>query len=88
VQRLFARKDLSRDLPAMRAVGYRQLLGYFSREISQEEAVRQGIVATRHLARRQLIWLRAAPAYEWFNSLELSSVGRIKERVAKCLQAQ
>ncbi len=85
---LFARKDLSPDLPALRAVGYRQLFGYFSGIYSQEEAVRQAIVATRHLARRQLIWLRASPAFEWFDSLELSANARIKERVANCLQVR
>jgi tRNA dimethylallyltransferase len=87
VQRLFARKDLSRDLPALRAVGYRQLLNHFYGEISRDEAVRQGIIATRHLARRQLIWLRASQAYEWFDSLELSGAARIKRRIAACLNA-
>lgn len=87
VHRLFARKDLSRDLPALRAVGYRQLLGFFHGETSQEEAVRLGIIATRQLARRQLIWLRAGKNYQWFDSLELSAAARIKECVVKCLHA-
>lgn len=88
VQRLFARKDLSRDLPALRAVGYRQLLEFFAGDFSLDEAVRRGIIATRHLARRQLIWLRASNTYEWFDSLELSAVARIKDRIANCLQAR
>ncbi len=87
VQRLAARKDLSCDLPAMRAVGYRQLLEFVAGRHSEEEAIRQGIVATRHLARRQLIWLRASTAYEWFDSLELSALARIKGRIADCLRA-
>jgi tRNA dimethylallyltransferase len=88
VQRLFARKDLSRDLPAMRAVGYRQLLAFLHGEISRDEAVEQGIAATRQLARRQLIWLRAGKNYQWFDCLELSAAGRIKECVVKCLHAE
>ena len=87
VQRLFARKDLSRDLPALRAVGYRQLLAFLHGEISRDEAVVQGIAATRQLARRQLIWLRAGKNYQWFDSLELSAAARIKECVVKCLHA-
>jgi tRNA dimethylallyltransferase len=87
VRRLAVRKDLSRDLPALRAVGYRQLLGYFAEEYSLEEAVRRGIVATRHLARRQLIWLRAGVEFEWFDSLELAATARIKGRISACLQA-
>jgi tRNA dimethylallyltransferase len=87
VRRLFARKDLSRDLPALRAVGYRQLLAFLHGEVSQDEAVEQGIAATRQLARRQLIWLRAGKNYQWFDSLELSATARIKECVVKCLHA-
>lgn len=88
VERLFARKDLSRDLPALRAVGYRQLLDFFAGECTREEAVRQGVVATRHLARRQLIWLRAEREYEWFDSLELRALSRIKARIADVMHAK
>jgi len=88
VQSLFARKDLSRDLPALRAVGYRQLYEYCSGETALDEAIRRGIVATRHLARRQLIWLRAGSGFEWFDALELSAFGRIKARIAECMRAR
>ena len=86
VNRLFARKELAADLPALRAVGYRQLLDYYRGECSLEEAVRRGIVATRHLARRQLMWLRAGTAFEWFDALELKENARIKRRIATALQ--
>jgi tRNA dimethylallyltransferase len=88
VKQLFARKDLSPNLPALRAVGYRQLYGFLAGEYTLEEAVRRGIVATRHLARRQLMWLRAGRALEWFDALELSAVARIKERIAERLRAE
>lgn len=88
VRRLFERKDLSHDLPALRAVGYRQLFEHLSGQVSLEEAVRRGIIATRHLARRQLVWLRAGHAFEWFDSLELSARDRIKCRIADGLRAK
>jgi tRNA dimethylallyltransferase len=87
VRRLFERKELSRDLPALRAVGYRQLLAYFDGACELEEAVRRGIVATRHLARRQLIWLRAGHSFEWFDALELAARDRIKDRIASSMRA-
>lgn len=59
VKALFERGDLHRDLPAIRAVGYRQMWEYLSGEQDLETAVEKGIAATRQLAKRQLTWLRS-----------------------------
>jgi tRNA dimethylallyltransferase len=59
VATLRARGDLTPDLPAIRAVGYRQLWAYFDGEFPLDEAVRRGISATRQLAKRQLTWIRS-----------------------------
>jgi len=67
VSALFNRGDLNADLPSMRAVGYRQLWAHLAGQTSLEEAIAQGIVATRHLARRQLIWMRAEPDLNWID---------------------
>ncbi len=58
---LYARTDLSQDLPAMRAVGYRQIMPYLAGDDSFEVMRYKGIVATRQLAKRQLTWLRNSP---------------------------
>lgn len=58
VRRLYQRGDLHADLPAMRAVGYRQLWQHFTGEVDLDEAVRRATVATRRLAKRQMTWLR------------------------------
>jgi tRNA dimethylallyltransferase len=58
VRALHARGDLSPALPAMRAVGYRQLLEWLNDECGYDEAVRRAVVATRRYAKRQLTWLR------------------------------
>ncbi|MCF7822063.1 MAG: tRNA (adenosine(37)-N6)-dimethylallyltransferase MiaA [Mariprofundaceae bacterium] len=44
--------------PAMRAVGYRQLLPHLDGECSLDEAVRDGVTATRRYAKRQQTWFR------------------------------
>jgi tRNA dimethylallyltransferase len=68
VKALFNRSDLHADLPAMRAVGYRQLWAHLAGSSSLDEAIAQGILATRHLARRQLIWMRAEPELQWIDA--------------------
>jgi len=44
--------------PALRAVGYRQLLAYLNDECSRDDAVRDAITATRKYAKRQVTWFR------------------------------
>lgn len=59
VAALRARGDLHLDLPAMRAVGYRQLWQHLDGDYDRNAAVQRGIAATRQLAKRQLTWLRS-----------------------------
>lgn len=61
VKKLRDRGDLHEDLPAIRAVGYRQVWQYLDGRISYDEMVEAGIAATRQLAKRQLTWLRRWP---------------------------
>jgi tRNA dimethylallyltransferase len=70
VRRLHDRGDLTPDKPAVRAVGYRQLWQHLDGAATLEEAVRNAIVATRRLAKRQMTWLRALPEARWLNSSE------------------
>lgn len=65
-QILFNRGDLHPDLPAIRAVGYRQVWSYLKNECTFEEMREKAIAATRQLAKRQLTWLRHWPeCIEW-----------------------
>lgn len=84
VQRLFERGDLHAELPAMRAVGYRQLWQYLAGECSLAEAIQQGLLATRHLARRQLIWMRAEPALQWVDSTHDAALAQVKSHIKQC----
>ena len=61
VQALMSRGDITRDMPSMRAVGYRQAWSHLSEEIDKQTFVEQGMAATRQLAKRQMTWLRKWP---------------------------
>ena len=61
VEGLFRRGDLHPDLPALRAVGYRQVWQYLAGECDRDSMTERGIAATRQLAKRQLTWLRGWP---------------------------
>ena len=58
---------LHAELPAMRAVGYRQAWQHLDGAIDHASFVEQGIAATRHLAKRQLTWLRGEHDALWFD---------------------
>jgi len=61
VEALVDRGDLHRDMPSMRAVGYRQAVAHLRGECDHAEFVEKGLAATRQLAKRQLTWLRKWP---------------------------
>lgn len=65
VQQLYRRGDLHVDLPAIRAVGYRQVWEYLAGNLSKAEMLERGIAATRQLAKRQYTWLRGWPGLNW-----------------------
>lgn len=58
VQNLRENPNLTKETTAIRSVGYRQAWEYLDGDISYDEFVEKGIVATRQLAKRQLTWIR------------------------------
>jgi tRNA dimethylallyltransferase len=83
VERLRARGDLNSDLPAMRAVGYRQLWAHLDGGCTWEEARTKAIVATRQYAKRQLTWLRGDARIEAWPALAADLADRCVERLSK-----
>ena len=65
VRALMARGDCHGDLPAIRAVGYRQVWAYLQGEFDLPTCREKALVATRQLAKRQLTWLRSWPDLTW-----------------------
>ena len=75
VRSLYQRGDLSASLPAIRAVGYRQVWEYLSGKNSYNEMVERALAATRQLAKRQLTWLRRWPQCCWLDARGRNSLG-------------
>jgi tRNA dimethylallyltransferase len=85
VRALRARGDLDPALPSLRSVGYRQLWEHLAGRCGLPEAVAAGQRATRNLAKRQLTWLRAEPAWIGIHALEeqeLAPILRVLSSVA------
>lgn len=55
------------DLPAIRAVGYRQAWAHLDGAIDAAQFRDQAIAATRQLAKRQFTWLRGELDARWFD---------------------
>jgi len=55
------------DLPALRAVGYRQAWEHLDGHFDAGQLRERGIHATRQLAKRQLTWLRGELDARWFD---------------------
>jgi len=83
VRRLFTRGDLHADLPAIRAVGYRQTWAYLADALAEKDLLEQIIIATRQLAKRQLVWLRAEKQAQWFDSEQSNMAQCVLEYVFK-----
>lgn len=79
VQALRDRGDLSLEMPAMRAVGYRQAWEYLLGDLNLTDLERKVVIATRQLAKRQLTWLRAWPELSWLDSLEPYLLEQLKK---------
>jgi len=65
VRGLLARGDLSPSLPALRSVGYRQMLNFLLGMCTKDQMVERAVIATRQLAKRQFTWLRADAECHW-----------------------
>lgn len=68
VRALYQRGDLHENLPAIRAVGYRQVWEYLDGQLSYDDMIFKGVVATRQLAKRQVTWLRSWQNLNWLES--------------------
>lgn len=58
VRQLKAKPMLHEGLPAIRAVGYRQIWSFLEGEINEKTMIETAVAATRQLAKRQFTWLR------------------------------
>ena len=83
VTALRQRPEIHADLPAMRAVGYRQVWNYLAGHDSFDTMREKALAASRHLAKRQLTWLRAIATRQCFDSLTTNGQ---QQALAYCLE--
>lgn len=81
VQRLRARAGVHAELPAIRAVGYRQVWQYLDGEFSRDELCDRGVFATRQLAKRQITLLRAELDSRWLDPERGDALARAGDAV-------
>lgn len=58
-------RNLDPSLPAMRAIGVREVAALLRGELTREEALAAGAQATRNYAKRQYTWFAHQPPAEW-----------------------
>jgi tRNA dimethylallyltransferase len=58
VKQLMQSEGFTSQLPAMRSVGYRQVIAYLQGKYDYTQMVDKAVAATRQLAKRQMTWLR------------------------------
>lgn len=87
VERLLARR-LDPQLPAMRAIGVREVAALLSGEIGREEAVAAGAKTTRNYAKRQYTWFAHQPPPDWVRfTRPLDQSGAVEEALALLARA-
>jgi len=89
VRHLYQRGNLHPDLPAIRAVGYRQVWDYLDGRLDYGEMTERGIIATRQLAKRQLTWLRgwsttSNSELHWLYTETEQGISLTKEEIVRC----
>jgi tRNA dimethylallyltransferase len=81
VEALRRRGDLDAELPALRAVGYRQLWAHLDGRIDLAGARAEALRATRQLAKRQYTWLRAEPGAAWVAGRGAPAAAELAKRI-------
>jgi len=76
-------EHLPPELPALRSVGYRQMLSYLLGEYGWEEMIEKAAAATRQLAKRQLTWLRADAEVHWLYDEDGDPLSRALELISR-----
>lgn len=74
--------EISPDLPAMKAIGYKEIYSYLENETSLKEAITNVMKNTRHYAKRQLTWLKRYDDIKW---IEINKGDRLSSIVLKII---
>jgi tRNA dimethylallyltransferase len=81
-------KGYGRDLPSMKALGYRELLAHLDGETSLDEAVELIKRNTRRYAKRQVTWFKSEEGVRWLKYSHRDELPMLAERIATEIREQ
>ena len=72
----------------MKAIGYKEMLGYINEEYDLETTVEEIRKNTRHYAKRQITWLKRYSFARWIEISKGDTVGQIVDRILASKNAE
>ena len=72
---------------ANQAIGYAEVVDYFKKRCSIDDAINKTIIRTRHLAKRQMTWFRHQANVDWLHIDVSMPISEIAGKVIKCWKA-
>ncbi|MGB5601708.1 MAG: tRNA (adenosine(37)-N6)-dimethylallyltransferase MiaA [Gammaproteobacteria bacterium] len=78
VEQLYQRDDLNLEIPAIRAVGYRQIWAMLNGSYNFNTMREKAIIATAQLAKRQMTWLRKERACNFVDPKSVKLLNLLK----------
>ncbi|UCG38172.1 MAG: tRNA (adenosine(37)-N6)-dimethylallyltransferase MiaA [bacterium] len=76
-------KGYSRDLTAMKGLGYRELMAHLEGETTLEEAVQLIKRNTRRYAKRQITWFRGEEGVMWLDYRSRGEIPEMAQRIVR-----
>ncbi|MBI3811398.1 MAG: tRNA (adenosine(37)-N6)-dimethylallyltransferase MiaA [Nitrospirae bacterium] len=80
-------KGYSAELPSMKGLGYRQIVGYIKGEYDRHEAVDRLKRDTKRYAKRQFTWFNRDPSIRWIDLSETDGVEEAYTKVETVIHA-
>lgn len=66
--RMLLRHGVTREMPAMKGIGYKEIAAYLAGECLRAEAIKSIQKSTRRFAKRQLTWYRRMGYIHWYEA--------------------
>jgi tRNA dimethylallyltransferase len=74
-------KGYTPDLPSMKAIGYKEIIGFLNGEYDLFDAKELIMKNTRHYAKRQYTWLKRYDFVNWLEIKKGDTVGEVVDRI-------
>lgn len=75
------KRGYTKNTPAMKGIGYKELIAYLDGEFTLNEAVEQIKRNSRHYAKRQLTWFKKYEGAHWLEIKKGQMVGNVVDKI-------